>query len=325
MKSFKDKILKNLIPYKWENIKSASTGLQEKPDLRGKKPYSGKSSLHPAMRALHAVFALWCWAVHAVPSTQSPSGSVAPKEEAFMRCPVSGEPINEDVFLDFNYDNRIYFAETSDLMAFIWDPLAYMVDVSKDIDPDRIELPADFYPSCVITGEPVEIDQEESAWEAVIFEYGQCVFFCCPMCTDRFLQNPLASLYQPNATKPQEQYEQDRFEFQQEQEQSRHKARLIGIISSTSVLLFLLLASLSGLYIYKRRRLDNARSNATALQRLCAVQDEGQPENDEDEPLDDREEGLLSARRKGPQPLSNSNEGTGLESLFGRSAHPRAS
>ena len=93
-------------------------------------------------------------------------------------CPVSGKPINKEVFLDFQ-GQRIYFCCPSCPAEFQKDPEEYFAKFEKE----HIEL-ENIQTSCPVSGE--ELGENP----VVIHFKGRTVKFCCPSCEKPFRANP---------------------------------------------------------------------------------------------------------------------------------------
>lgn len=95
-------------------------------------------------------------------------------------CPVSGKPINKEVFLDFQ-GQRIYFCCPSCPAEFQKDPEKYFAQLEKD----HIEL-ENIQQSCPVSAEKLGEHGEAS----VIHFKGRTVKFCCPSCEKPFRADP---------------------------------------------------------------------------------------------------------------------------------------
>ncbi len=102
----------------------------------------------------------------------------APKPQA--ACPVSGKPINKDVYVDYQ-GQRIYFCCPACPDQFRKDPEKYFAQFEKD----NIEL-ENIQKVCLVSGEELGEHGEAS----VIHYKGRTVKFCCPACEKPFRAEP---------------------------------------------------------------------------------------------------------------------------------------
>eukprot|EP00457_Paulinella_chromatophora_P013123 gb/GEZN01013397.1/.p1 GENE.gb/GEZN01013397.1/~~gb/GEZN01013397.1/.p1 ORF type:complete len:268 (-),score=53.30 gb/GEZN01013397.1/:153-956(-) len=214
-----------------------------------------------------------------------------------MKSPVSGLDTDEKFYLDFNYGGRIYFHDLEEIVTFIKDPLRYVVEDEED-EVDLDAVPASGDAACVITGEAIDFNDEESPWIPVIFEHGQALFFCCPMCSERFLLNPLASLLQPEGVKPYDQFMEEQAELEdiiEDQEKEQEEVRKKGARRTRAlriVAFICVLAIAFGIwYGCKRRKEKEAyalqQPKGPTLLKVFREDDEGSDlEANVDDPLD---------------------------------------
>jgi YHS domain-containing protein len=96
------------------------------------------------------------------------------------RCPVSGDQINKQVFVD-HQGQRIYFCHPGCIDEFKADPATYLAKLAKEgIELEKTPVPQTLCP--VLGG---QIDKQ------VFVDYGgKRVYFCCQNCLDKFKTDP---------------------------------------------------------------------------------------------------------------------------------------
>ena len=99
-----------------------------------------------------------------------------------MTCPVSGEPIDTSVHVDYQ-GQRIYFCCNKCPAAFLKDPEKYFAKFEKEgIQLENIQA------TCPVSGEKLG---EGDMGEPVAISYkGRTIMFCCNMCPPKFEQDP---------------------------------------------------------------------------------------------------------------------------------------
>ncbi len=97
-------------------------------------------------------------------------------------CPVTGEPIDRNVHLDFQ-GQRIYFCCPKCPAEFRKDPEKYFATFEKEgIAPENIQT------TCPVSGEKLG---EGDMGKPVAIQYkGRTVQFCCKMCVKKFESDP---------------------------------------------------------------------------------------------------------------------------------------
>lgn len=95
-------------------------------------------------------------------------------------CPVMGNPINKDAFVDHN-GQRIYFCCPGCDKKFLADPDKYLAEMKKaGVELESVSKPQT---NCPIMGG--KINQE------VFVDYnGQRIYFCCAGCPEQFNKAP---------------------------------------------------------------------------------------------------------------------------------------
>jgi len=103
-----------------------------------------------------------------------------PEVKPQTACPVSGKPINKDVFVDYQ-GQRIYFCCPACPAEFRKDPEKYFAKFEKEgIELENVQK------SCPVSGETLG----EHGEPAVIHYKGRTVKFCCPACERTFRAEP---------------------------------------------------------------------------------------------------------------------------------------
>ena len=121
---------------------------------------------------------------------KAPGAAIAQKT-----CPVMGNPIDPEVFVDYK-GRRIYFCCPGCDKTFQKDPEKYLAKVDAEIQgggPAR-EAPAGAIAqkNCPLTGGRINPD--------IHFDYnGRRIYFCCPGCIENFKKDPVKYLAKVDA------------------------------------------------------------------------------------------------------------------------------
>ncbi len=126
--------------------------------------------------------------------TAAPSSGVADYLPGQKTCPVSGQPIDKSIFVDYE-GKRVYFCCKACPGAFKKDPQKYLAKLAPPAPPEAAEMagpatqPAEVVPliagqeTCPVSGQPIN--------KELFVDYkGKRVYFCCGSCPAAFNKDP---------------------------------------------------------------------------------------------------------------------------------------
>jgi YHS domain-containing protein len=109
-----------------------------------------------------------------------PAARAAGKKHPQTACPVSGAPIQKDIYTDYD-GRRIYFCCKGCIDAFKQDPERYV----KKMEAEGVVLEKAPVPqtTCPVSGKKID--------RTVYTDYnGKRIYFCCPDCIAAFKKSP---------------------------------------------------------------------------------------------------------------------------------------
>ena len=132
------------------------------------------------MKALSCILLIFAVALF----TASPT-LAADKGKAQTVCPMSGKPINKEVYADQD-GKRVYFCCQDCVKEFKADPAKVMQKL-KEEGVTLADAPMTMQSVCPVSGKPID--------KAQYVDYkGERVYFCCPHCPDSFKKDPEAMI-----------------------------------------------------------------------------------------------------------------------------------
>lgn len=132
------------------------------------------------MKVLSSILLIFAVAVF----TASPT-LAADKAKTQTVCPMSGKPINKEVYVDQD-GKRVYFCCLDCVKEFKADPAKSMLKM-KEEGIILADAPMKMQSVCPVSGKPIDKEQ-------YVDYKDKRVYFCCPHCPEAFKKDPEAMI-----------------------------------------------------------------------------------------------------------------------------------